>query len=71
MNPDHSDTQFPTVPLSPTGEKEYSILRYELSQISGQCVISEVCRSDTRVLEMTMKVKRPPYDTVMDLHYKL
>nr|XP_019051366.1 hypothetical protein I302_01815 [Kwoniella bestiolae CBS 10118]OCF30296.1 hypothetical protein I302_01815 [Kwoniella bestiolae CBS 10118] len=59
INPEHCDTAFPTIPLSPSGEKGYTILRYELSQLSGE------------ILNMAMKVRRPPYSTVTDLHQRL
>ncbi|WWC98837.1 hypothetical protein V866_005730 [Kwoniella sp. B9012] len=56
INPEHCDTAFPTIPLDPSGEKGYTILRYELSQL---------------ILNMAMKVERPPYSTVTDLHRRL
>nr|XP_018263450.1 uncharacterized protein I303_03319 [Kwoniella dejecticola CBS 10117]OBR85608.1 hypothetical protein I303_03319 [Kwoniella dejecticola CBS 10117] len=59
MNPEHCDTAFPTIPLSSTGEKGYTILRFELSQLSGE------------ILNLAMKVRRPPYSTVLDLHRRL
>lgn len=36
INPDHCDTAFPSEPTRPDGEKSYSILRFELSQLSSE-----------------------------------
>lgn len=36
INPDHCDTAFPSEPPRPNGEKSYSILRFELSQLSSE-----------------------------------
>lgn len=36
INPDHCDTAFPSEPTGPNGEKNYSILRFELSQLSSE-----------------------------------
>ena len=36
INPEHCDTAFPSEPLRPNGEKSYSILRFELSQLSSE-----------------------------------
>lgn len=40
MNPEHCDVAFPSEPLNVHGEKSYSILRFELSQLSSECVSS-------------------------------
>lgn len=40
MNPEHCDVAFPSEPLNVNGEKSYSILRFELSQLSSECVSS-------------------------------
>lgn len=39
INPEHCDTAFPSEPLNLNGEKSYSILRFELSQLSSQCAL--------------------------------
>ena len=36
INPEHCDTEFPSEPPRPNNEKSYSILRFELSQISSE-----------------------------------
>lgn len=36
INPEHCDTAFPSEPLKPNGEKSYSIVRFELSQLSSE-----------------------------------
>lgn len=36
MNPEHCDTAYPSIPLTPTGDKDYTILRYDLSGISAE-----------------------------------
>lgn len=59
MNPEHCDTAFPFIPLGPMGEKSYTILRFELSQISSE------------ILNITMKVRKPPYSDVTDLDMRL
>lgn len=41
MNPEHCDVAFPSEPLK-DGEKCYSILRFELSQLSSECVSSNL-----------------------------
>lgn len=38
INPEHCDTAFPSEPLKPNGEKSYSIVRFELSQLSSEWV---------------------------------
>lgn len=38
VNPDHCDVVFPSEPPNASGEKSYSILRFELSQLSSECV---------------------------------
>lgn len=40
INPEHCDTAFPSQPLSLNGGKSYSILRFELSQLSSEYVLS-------------------------------
>ncbi|KAK2600059.1 hypothetical protein QQS21_005223 [Conoideocrella luteorostrata] len=59
INPEHCDTAFPAEPPEPNGEKGYSILRFELSQISSE------------ILNMAMKVRKPGYSAVTDLDLKL
>ncbi|KAK9350906.1 hypothetical protein V1523DRAFT_418316 [Lipomyces doorenjongii] len=59
INPEHCDTAFPTESLNLNGEKSYSILRFELSQLSSE------------ILNMTMKVRKPEYSSVIDLDLKL
>ncbi|KAK9234666.1 hypothetical protein V1525DRAFT_391222 [Lipomyces kononenkoae] len=59
INPEHCDTAFPMEPLNRNGEKSYSILRYELSQLSAE------------ILNMAMKVQKPEYSDVIDLDLKL
>ncbi|PYI29943.1 hypothetical protein BP00DRAFT_437272 [Aspergillus indologenus CBS 114.80] len=59
MNPEHCDVAFPSEPESATGEKSYSILRFELSQLSSE------------ILHMAMKVHKPPYSAVTDLDIRL
>ncbi|KAL6364654.1 hypothetical protein LRP88_00624 [Fusarium phalaenopsidis] len=59
INPEHCDTAFPSEPVRPNGEKSYSILRFELSQISSE------------ILNMAMKVRRPAYSEVTDLDLRL
>ncbi|OCF40873.1 hypothetical protein I317_05323 [Kwoniella heveanensis CBS 569] len=59
LNPEHCDTAYPFMPVSTNGEKCYSALRFELSQLSGE------------ILNMAMKVERPPYSTVTDLYQRL
>jgi hypothetical protein len=39
MNPEHCDTAFPSEPLNLRGEKSYFRLRFELSELSAECVI--------------------------------
>ncbi len=38
INPEHCDTAFPSELHNLNGQKSYSILRFELSQISSECV---------------------------------
>jgi hypothetical protein len=38
MNPEHGDPAFPSEPLRLNGEKSYSIIRFELSQLSSEFV---------------------------------
>ncbi|KAJ4263378.1 hypothetical protein NW762_006197 [Fusarium torreyae] len=59
INPEHCDTAFPSEPPRPNGEKSYSILRFELSQLSSQ------------ILNMAMKVRKPAYSDVTDLGFRL
>ncbi|KAJ3549622.1 hypothetical protein NM208_g411 [Fusarium decemcellulare] len=59
INPEHCDTAFPSEPVRPNGEKSYSILRFELSQLSSE------------ILNMAMKVRRPAYSEVTDLGLRL
>ncbi|KAM5344358.1 hypothetical protein ACJ41O_012895 [Fusarium nematophilum] len=59
INPEHCDTAFPSEPLRPNGEKSYSILRFELSQLSSE------------ILNMAMKVRKPAYSDVTDLDLRL
>ncbi|KAL2432701.1 hypothetical protein ABEF95_014691 [Exophiala dermatitidis] len=59
INPEHCDTAFPSEPLNPRGEKTYSILRFELSQLSSE------------ILNMTMKVRKPAYSDVTNLDLRL
>ncbi|RTE74499.1 hypothetical protein BHE90_011070 [Fusarium euwallaceae] len=59
INPEHCDTAFPSEPVRPNGEKSYSILRFELSQLSSE------------ILNMAMKVRRPVYSEVTDLDLRL
>ncbi|RSL96732.1 hypothetical protein CDV31_013336 [Fusarium ambrosium] len=59
INPEHCDTAFPSEPVRPNGEKSYSILRFELSQLSSE------------ILNMAMKVRRPAYSEVTDLDLRL
>lgn len=40
MNPEYCDVAFPSEPLNLNGKKSYSILRFQLSQISSEWVIS-------------------------------
>ncbi|KIL92314.1 hypothetical protein FAVG1_04723 [Fusarium avenaceum] len=59
INPEHCDTAFPSEPPKPNGEKSYSILRFELSQLSSQ------------ILNMAMKVRKPAYSEVTNLGLRL
>ncbi|KAL4970486.1 fungal specific transcription factor domain-containing protein [Aspergillus stella-maris] len=59
INPEHCDVAFPSEPANSTGEKSYSILRFELSQLSSE------------ILNMAMKVRKPPYSHVIDLDLRL
>ncbi|KAJ9144638.1 Transcription factor [Pleurostoma richardsiae] len=59
INPEHCDTAFPSEPLKPNGEKNYSILRFELSQLSSE------------ILNMAMKVRKPAYSDVIGLDVRL
>ncbi|CVL07393.1 uncharacterized protein FMAN_14333 [Fusarium mangiferae] len=59
INPEHCDTAFPSEPPRPNGEKSYSIIRFELSQLSSQ------------ILNMAMKVRKPAYSDVTDLGFRL
>ncbi|SPO00337.1 uncharacterized protein DNG_03182 [Cephalotrichum gorgonifer] len=59
INPEHCDTAFPSEPLKPNGEKSYSIIWFELSQLSSE------------ILNMAMKVRKPPYSDVVDLDRRL
>ncbi|KAI0886892.1 fungal-specific transcription factor domain-containing protein [Annulohypoxylon maeteangense] len=59
INPDHCDTAFPSESPKLTGEKGYSILRFELSQLSSE------------ILNMAMKIRKPAYSDVMDLDLRL
>lgn len=38
-NPEHCDVAFPSEPLTVHGQKNYSILRFELSRLSSECVL--------------------------------
>jgi hypothetical protein len=38
INPEHCDTAFPSELHSLNGEKSYFTLRFELSQLSSECV---------------------------------
>lgn len=77
INPKHCDTAFPSEPLGTHGEKGYFTLRFELSQISAEYVILPrtcmTCQNSSkdRILNMAMKVKRPPYSKVLELDAKL
>ncbi|KAL4764891.1 Zn(II)2Cys6 transcription factor [Aspergillus foveolatus] len=57
INPEHCDVAFPFEPPNSRGEKSYSILRFELSQLS--------------ILNMAMKVRKPPYAEVIALDLRL
>ncbi|KAL4893492.1 hypothetical protein BDV59DRAFT_207607 [Aspergillus ambiguus] len=57
INPEHCDVAFPSDPMN--GEKSYSILRFELSQLSSE------------ILNMAMKVQQPAYSAVIDLDLRL
>ncbi|KAH7070681.1 hypothetical protein BKA63DRAFT_545166 [Paraphoma chrysanthemicola] len=59
INPDHCDTQFPSEPLNMRGEKGYTTLRLELSQLSAE------------ILNMAMSVRKPAYSEVIKLDSKL
>ncbi|GKZ24450.1 hypothetical protein AbraIFM66951_010458 [Aspergillus brasiliensis] len=59
INPEHCDVEFPSEPLNMSGEKSYSRLRFELSQLSSE------------ILNMAMKVRKPPYSAVTDLDIRL
>lgn len=39
INPEHCDVEFPAEPLHASREKSYSRLRFELSQLSSECVL--------------------------------
>lgn len=39
INPEHCDVEFPAEPLHVSQEKSYSRLRFELSQLSSECVL--------------------------------
>lgn len=41
MNPEHCDTAFPSEPPKLNGEKSYSIIRFELSQLSSEFVFAQ------------------------------
>ncbi|RDH28069.1 hypothetical protein BDQ94DRAFT_163103 [Aspergillus welwitschiae] len=55
----HCDVEFPAEPLHASREKSYSRLRFELSQLSSE------------ILNMAMKVRKPPYSAVTDLDVRL
>ncbi|VUC36500.1 unnamed protein product [Clonostachys rosea] len=59
INPEHCDTAFPSGQSHPDGEKSYSILRFELSQLSAE------------ILNMAMKVRKPAYSEVTELGLRL
>ncbi|OQV06667.1 Fungal specific transcription factor domain-containing protein [Cladophialophora immunda] len=59
INPEHCDTAFPSEALNLNGEKSYSLLRFELSQLSSE------------ILNMAMKVRKPAYSDVIDLDLRL
>ncbi|GKZ81188.1 hypothetical protein AnigIFM56816_005700 [Aspergillus niger] len=59
INPEHCDVEFPAEPLHASREKSYSRLRFELSQLSSE------------ILNMAMKVRKPPYSAVTDLDVRL
>ncbi|CAH0022329.1 unnamed protein product [Clonostachys rhizophaga] len=59
INPEHCDTAFPSGQSHPNGEKSYSILRFELSQLSAE------------ILNMAMKVRKPAYSEVTELGLRL
>ncbi|KAL4901553.1 hypothetical protein BDW74DRAFT_187209 [Aspergillus multicolor] len=59
INPEHCDVGFPSEPPNANGEKSYSILRFELSQLSSE------------ILNMAMKVQQPAYSAVIDLDLRL
>ncbi|KAL4736407.1 hypothetical protein BDV11DRAFT_211264 [Aspergillus similis] len=59
INPEHCDVAFPSEPPNSRGEKSYSILRFELSQLSSE------------ILNMAMKVRKPPYAEVIALDLRL
>ncbi|KAF2014262.1 hypothetical protein BU24DRAFT_423267 [Aaosphaeria arxii CBS 175.79] len=59
INPEHCDTAFPSEPLNSSGEKSYYLHRFELSQHSAE------------ILNMAMKVRKPPYSDVLDLDSRL
>ncbi|KFZ02024.1 hypothetical protein V500_00474 [Pseudogymnoascus sp. VKM F-4518 (FW-2643)] len=59
INPEHCDTLFPTEAPTANGEKSYSILRFELSQISSE------------ILNMAMRVRKPAFSSVVELDVKL
>ncbi|OJJ02455.1 hypothetical protein ASPVEDRAFT_676961 [Aspergillus versicolor CBS 583.65] len=59
VNPDHCDVVFPSEPPNASGEKSYSILRFELSQLSSE------------ILNMAMKVRKPAYSDVIGLDVRL
>ncbi|KAJ8113234.1 hypothetical protein OPT61_g4591 [Boeremia exigua] len=59
VNPEHCDTAFPLEPQGAHGEKGYYTLRFELSQISSE------------ILNMAMRVQKPPYSTILELDAKL
>ncbi|GLA40620.1 hypothetical protein AnigIFM63309_008454 [Aspergillus niger] len=59
INPEHCDVEFPAEPLHASREKSYSRLRFELSQLSSE------------ILNMAMKVRKPPYSAVTDLDIRL
>ena len=77
INPEHCDTAFPSEPLRLNGEKSYSILRFELSQLSSESVASVLKIYQViglfvfRILNMAMKVRKPAYSDVTELDVRL
>ena len=59
VNPEHCDTAFPTASYNANGDKSYTILRFELSQLSSE------------ILNMAMKVQKPSYESVTALDARL